>query len=267
MNDGFSSSSYTIEGPAPIIGRNTDNTTITDWSNDFQSDSRAALLNALVYSITGVTAHAEKVVEIVDAWSATLQEVVSEDNILAATSGRQFVNGAELVRYLFGSWPSGESNFQRAQTMVSKALVPYMYAIGTPAPGGNQAFLGHMAGLEFAIFTNNYTGYADELDIILQPKDACLGTEGSGMQALLLSTTGQCAEAGRDQGHSADEVGWIEEAAQVAANQGVSVLTQRCSSSYWFWRRESQVLLNLIASIWRNQAAYSIFMCRRHVCI
>jgi hypothetical protein len=240
LNDGFSSSSYSIEGPAPIIGRNTDNNTITDWSNDFQSDSRAALLNALVYSITGEMANAEKVVEIVDAWSATLQEVVSGDNILAALSGRQFVNGAELVRYLAGSWSTGESNFQRAQTMVSKALVPYMYATGTPAPGGNQALLGHMAGLEFAIFTNNYTGYADELDIILGPKEACVGTEGSGMPALLLNTTGQSAEAGRDQGHSADEVGWIEEAAQVAVNQGVSVPTPAffCSSC-WLQRRDS----------------------------
>ena len=219
-----------MEGPAPIIGRNTDNSTITGWSNDFQADSRAVLLNALAYSITGATANAQKVVEIVDAWSATLQEVVSEDNILAATSGRQFVNGAELVRYLAGSWSSGESNFQRAQAMVSKALVPYMYAIGTPASGGNQAFLGHMAGLEYAIFTNNYTGYAAELDIIMQAKDACVGTEGSGMQALLLNTTGQSAEAGRDQGHSADEVGWVEEAAQVAANQGMSVQSWMYSS-------------------------------------
>lgn len=212
-----------MQGPAPIIGRNTDNSTITGWSNDFQADARAVLLNALVYSITENVSYANKVVEIVDAWSAILQEVVSEDNILAALSGRQFVNGAELVRYLSGGWSSGTSNFQRAQKMVSTALVPYMYAVGTPAPGGNQAFLGHMAGLEFAIFTNNYTGYAAELSIILQPKNACIGTEGSGMQALLLNTTGQCAEAGRDQGHSADEVGWIEEAAQVAANQGISL--------------------------------------------
>ena len=217
-----------MQGPEPIIGRNTGNTTITGWSNKFQSDARAVLLNALVYSITQDTANAEKVVEIVDAWSATLQEVVSDDNILAALSGRQFANGAELVRYLAGSWPSGESNFQRAQAMVNNALLPYVYAAGvpaTPAPGGNQAFLGHMAGLEFAIFTNNYTGYAAELGIILQPKNACVGTEGSGLQALILNTTGQCAEAGRDQGHSADEVGWMEEAAQVAANQGTAVST------------------------------------------
>lgn len=210
-----------MQGPAPIIGRNTDNSTITNWSNNFQADSRAALLNALVYSITGDTSHADKVVEIVDAWSATLQEVVSGDNILAATSGRQLVNGAELVRYLTGNWSTGASNFERAQIMVSNALVPYIYAVGTPAPGGNQAFLGHMTGLEYAIFTNNYTGYASELDIIMGSKEQCSGTEGSGMQALLLNTTGQCAEAGRDQGHSADEVGWIEEAAQVAANQGM----------------------------------------------
>lgn len=181
-----------------------------------------------MYAITLGDSHATTVANIVDAWSGTLTGVVENDNLPTALNGRQLVNAAELVYYTRGSWPSGSSNYKRAQTMVSKVLVPNKNPVANPPTlpvvGGNQAAISHVAGMEFAIFTNNATGFQAELDILLLPKTACVGYEGSGMQALIQNKTGQCAEAGRDQGHSADEVGWLEEGARVAANQGFSFL-------------------------------------------
>lgn len=223
--NGRAKSTYTIQGPGTVIGRNTGNTTIESWSSEWQSDCYAAFLNALMYAVTLDDAHAGKVVDIVDSWSAELTGVENQDNLLAALSGRQYVNAAEIVRYLYGSWPTGSANFARAQKMVNAVLVPNKDPIANPPSqptvGGNQAALSHVVGLEFAVFTDNTTGFAAELEILLHPKTVCVGNEGSGLQALIQNKTGQCAEAGRDQGHSADEVGWLEEGAQVAANQGM----------------------------------------------
>ncbi|KAL1858796.1 hypothetical protein VTK73DRAFT_7801 [Phialemonium thermophilum] len=222
--NGMASASYAVLGGGEWIGRGSDNATVQAWENAWQKDCYAAFLNAVMYGITRDDGHARTVAAIVDAWSSTLKGTANGDNLAIALSGRQYVNAAELVRYVRGSWPSGEAIYARAQAMVAAALVPNKDPIANPPSqpvvGGNQAALSHVAGMEFAIFTNNVTGFAAELEILLLPKTACVGYQGSGLQALIQNQTGQCAEAGRDQGHSADEVGWLEEGAQVAASQG-----------------------------------------------
>jgi hypothetical protein len=69
--------------------------------------------------------------------------------------------------------------------MVSKVLVPNKNPVANPPTqpvvGGNQAAISHVAGMEFAIFTNNATSFQAELDILLLPKTACVGYEDSGM--------------------------------------------------------------------------------------
>lgn len=206
------------------MGFGTDNSTIDDWTNDWQKDCIAAYLNALLYIITRADSHAQKVANIVDAWAAQLKKVEGGDNLSTSLSGRQYVNAAELVNYIRGSRPSGSSKFSSAQKMVSYVLVPAKDAAAAPpaqpVPGGNQAFLGHAAGLQFAIFTNNVTGYNAELAILKSGQKQCLGTLDSSLRALIQNKTGQPAEAGRDQGHSADELRGAEEVAQVVANQG-----------------------------------------------
>jgi hypothetical protein len=220
-----SSSSYVVEGGGAIIGENSGNDTIDAWTTAWVNDCYAAWLNSLRYVIDLDDAHAIAVAGIADAWSGNLTGVLANNNLPTALNGRQLVNAAELVYYTRGSWPSGSSKYARLQAMVSNVLVPNKDPIANPPTqpvvGGNQAALSHIAGMEFAIFTNNVTGFQAELDILLLPKTACVGYEGSGLQALIQNKTGQCAEAGRDQGHSADEVGWLEEGARVAANQGM----------------------------------------------
>lgn len=213
-----------MKGPGAVIGNSEDSTVIQDSKNFFE-DVLAVHLNGLRFVITEDTASADKAAEIVDAWSSTLTEVTEGSNFIGMLGGWDLVNGAELVYHLNDGWPTGEENFARAQRMVTDLFVPTMDAAARPpeqpASGGNQGFGGHRAGLAFAIFINNQTGFEQELGILKQEFTECTGTLGSGMPALLHNTTGQSAEAGRDQGHAALEVGWIEEAARVAANQGL----------------------------------------------
>ncbi|CEL11357.1 hypothetical protein ASPCAL14460 [Aspergillus calidoustus] len=223
-SDPRASYNYTMRGPATIIG-NTDNATINSNAKKWEADVLAVHLNSLNFAISKDPAYASKVTEIVDAWSSTLEEVTPGSNFVGGLIGFGFINGIELVKHVNGGrWPSGEQNFKRVQKMAQTLLMPVKNAAARPpdqpAAGGNQAFLSHMAGMSFAIFTNNRTGFEEELDTIMHPFEGCIGDQGGGMQALLHPVTGQNAEAGRDQGHAADEVGWIEQAARVAANQG-----------------------------------------------
>jgi hypothetical protein len=212
-----------MKGPATVIGVS-DDAAIKTATNNWNADVLAVHLNSLNFAISKDAAYANKVAEIADAWSSTLQQILPGSNFIGGLLGFNFVNGVELVRYVNGGWPSGNANFERIQDMVEKHFVPVMYAAARPpdqpAAGGNQAFLGHMAGLAFSIFTGNQTGFDRELDIILSPFSSCTGHLGGSMQALLQPQTGQNAEAGRDQGHAALEVGWIEQVARIAANQG-----------------------------------------------
>lgn len=213
-----------MRGASDTIGRGSEDDEIESASEAWDNDCVAAQLNAIAYSINEETAHLDKVVEIVDGWSSALTTVVNKDNILVSWAGRLLVNSAELVHHVHGGWPSGEENYEKIQQMVENVLVPNMYAAARPeddkpAAGGNQAILGHMAGLEFAIFTNNVTGFNHHLEVLQGPR-VCEKYGGSGIQAMIHNGTGQIAEAARDQAHSGMEIGFAEEAAWVAANQG-----------------------------------------------
>lgn len=212
-----------MQGPAAIIG-DIENSTIKSDTKKWEADVLAVHLNALNFAISHDSAYAKKVSQIVDAWSFTIEKIIPGSNFVGGLIGFAFVNGIELVTHVNGGWPTGEENLRRAQRMARIHFVPVKNGAARPpdqpVAGGNQAFLGHMAGMSFAIFTNNRTGFEEELDIILHPFESCIGDQGGSMQALLHPITGQNAEAGRDQGHAADEIGWIEQAARIAANQG-----------------------------------------------
>lgn len=216
---------YKMKGPGAKIGRKSGDGQIETWSTYWESDGEMLDALGMAYSINGEEAYAGKIVEIVNAWSETLEEVVNKDNIMVVWRGRQFANAAEMVYHLNGgSWPSGEDDYKRAQSMVSNILLPAAYGAGNldldqPAAGGGQAVMGHTAGLMFAVFTNNVTGFNQELEILSAPR-VCEGFGGGGLQAMFLPSTGQNAESGRDQTHSGIEVGFSEQAAWVAANQG-----------------------------------------------
>lgn len=213
-----------MRGPGEIIGRGTGNSTIDGWFAAWEEDMEVAEALATAWAVNQDSAYAKKVAEIIDAWAWTLTEIANKDNIAVGWRGRQLVNAAELIFYESGSWPTGEENFRQAQTMVKEVLQPAVYAearpdADQPAAGGNQGILGHLAALEFSIFSHNLTGVNDELEILNLPHK-CENFGGSGIRAMIHAETGQIAETGRDQAHSAMEVGFAEQAAWVAANQG-----------------------------------------------
>lgn len=194
------SASYVMQGPGSAVGHGTGNETVEEWANAWDADILAAYLNSLQFAITDDDSHARKVAEIIDAWAAILVDF-NDSALAACTTGRDFVNAAELVRHLRGSWPTGEDKFNKAQEFVSKIMVNSI-TMGTrppeqPAIGGGQGFCKRIAALEFAVFTNNQTGFNQEMTLLKQPSK-CEAEFGTTLQAMSLPATDPCVESGRD---------------------------------------------------------------------
>jgi hypothetical protein len=87
-----SQASYRRLGPFPEIGRSP-----TIRMSEAKSDAEAAYQNALMWTITGEQAHADKAIEIINSWAGSLEKVTGIDGVLAAgLQGFKFVNAAEL---------------------------------------------------------------------------------------------------------------------------------------------------------------------------
>ena len=95
VNSRYSSADYRMRGPAEEWGRAPNIRT-----GEAQSDAKAAYENALMWVITRKQPHADKAIELINAWMGRLKRVTGIDGVLAAgLQGFKFVNAAELLRY------------------------------------------------------------------------------------------------------------------------------------------------------------------------
>ena len=104
-------------------------------AGDEKSDAIAAYTQALLWQLTGQKAHAEKAIEIMNAWSATLQEHQGHNAPLQSSwVGSVFPRAAEIIRYTYRDWKPAE--IERFGQMLRKAYLPYIEE-GRPGFNGN----------------------------------------------------------------------------------------------------------------------------------
>ena len=91
---------------------------------DEQSDCVAAYTHALQWVITGNSAHAEKAIEIMNAWSGTLVGGHNYGNgpIQAAWSGSVWPRAAEIIRYTYDKW--SDEDIVKFQNMLRLQYLP-----------------------------------------------------------------------------------------------------------------------------------------------
>lgn len=95
---------YKMQGPMEMVGRNP-----TVGQGAYDSDANAAHQNAVMWAITGDRRHAEKAIEIVNAWSKTLKSITGRDAVLMAGLGPfKMVNAAEILCYTHTEWSKGD---------------------------------------------------------------------------------------------------------------------------------------------------------------
>lgn len=183
--------------------------------DDLSKGANMAYNCALIWYITGEKAYATKAIDIINAWSDQLWDFDYNDaKLLAAWTGHQFCNAAEILRYTPGSgWQKKDTD--RFSQMLMTVYYPLMRYYFPQANGNWDGAIIHSI-LAIAIFTDNR-------QLFNQAKDHLLHGPVNGSLFKYIYPSGQCQESPRDQAHVQLGLGEFAGAAQIAFTQGVDV--------------------------------------------
>lgn len=179
--------------------------------DELSRSAQMAYNNALLWYITGEKQYADKAIKILDAWSPVLWDFDYNDaKLLAAWTGHQLCNAAEILRYSNAGWqPAAIARFSNMLNSVYYPLLRYYF----PQANGNWDGAIIHTLMAIAIFTDNRPLFNNALDHFLHGP-----VNGSLFKYIYPS--GQCQESMRDQGHVQLGLGEFAGAAQVAFTQG-----------------------------------------------
>jgi Alginate lyase len=220
-SDEFASASYTVRGGFTTVVNDVPTNNHTNLTS-FVFDSNAAYENALMYVVTGDVTHANKTIQIINAWSSTLASITGSDaQLTSAQQGFRLSNAAEIIRYANVGWAAAD--IARFETMLKAVVVPNVSNYGDRNWGTGCV----KAMIAIGIFTNDSTIYDSGVNAFYNNACCSLGK--------VIGTSGQNTENGRDQIHAQINIGHLAEAAWVGWNQGVDLfaaLGNRILSGY-----------------------------------
>jgi hypothetical protein len=203
---------YPLRGPCAIVTRERGN---VDTNSRLVYDSNAAYQSALMWCITRDAAHAGKAVEILNAWSGTLQRIQGHDVQLAAgLDGFKLVNAAELMRYTYDGWqPQDVARFER---MVREVIYPPIKDFATFANGNWDAICMETT-IAIGVFCDDRALFDRAVDYYRH------GAGNGCLTHYVFNEAGQCQESGRDQQHIQLGLGALADTCEIAWNQGVDL--------------------------------------------
>ena len=183
-------------------------------SSDFSNDSIAAYSHALQWQLTGKKIHADKAIEILNAWSATLESVSGHDaRLLIGMAGIGFCNAAELVRHSDSDWEvKDQDRFEKMLREIFYPIIEDFY----PSANGNWDASMIQTMLAMGVFL-------DDREMFDRAVNYFLRGEGNGAIENYFNTFGECQESGRDQAHTQMGVGFLGAACEIAWKQGVDL--------------------------------------------
>lgn len=209
--------------PAEIIYRGYDGVHPQNYPQLYH-DTAAAYAHAVRWKVGGDARHADKAVEIMNAWSAMLQHLYgTSDRFLAAgIYGYQFANAAEIMR-TYPGWAAAD--FERFKQMMLEVFYPLNYRMLTDH---NDARVDHYwANWDLANMASMMAigVLTDRGDLYDQAVEYFKHGEGNGgiehaVWFIHANGLGQWQEAGRDQGHTVLGIGLMAAICEMAWQQG-----------------------------------------------
>ena len=183
-------------------------------SSDLSNDAVAAYTHALQWCLTEKKAHANKAIEILNAWSATLQSVSGHDaKLLIGMDGVKFCNAAELIRHSDAKWlPEDQKRFEQMLRQVFYPVIKDFY----PTANGNWDASMIQSMIAMGIFLDDRAMFDRATRYFLKG-------EGNGAIENYLNEFGECQESGRDQLHVQMGLGFLGCACEMAWKQGVNL--------------------------------------------
>jgi hypothetical protein len=186
---------------------------------DYEWSSAAAYFHALQWVITGDDAHADKVVEILGAWSSTLTQIDGRDQILGAgLATLKLINAAEIVRYYDGGYPGyGDADFAAFQSLMRNVVYPVIQDAGAPMnANGNWDAAAMVTVAAIGVVTDDATIYDEAVGMYQSPFI-------NGSIENYVTEWGQTAESARDQAHAMLGLGLLGDLCAIADNQGLDL--------------------------------------------
>lgn len=177
-------------------------------------DGAAAYSHAIQWFVTGERPHADKAIEILNAYATTLESIGGHDaRLLAGMAGITFTNAAEILRHTQTGWSEpDQEQFERLLREVFYAVIEDFY----PTANGNWDAAMIQTMLAMAVFL-------DDREMFQRAVDYTLGVDGNGAIRKYFNDFGECQESGRDQAHTQMGLGYLGCAAEIAWKQGVDL--------------------------------------------
>ena len=180
----FSQTDYKMAGPYPIVARDGQYRSTKGGS---ERDMKAAHDLAKFHLQGGDDSRKarDKALEIINAYSATLQGFDGHDAPLCAIQSYDLVRAMICLKeYKTSEW----------EAMVRRAMLPLMdkFEADSPYANGNWGAIVNRLRMACGIFLQDSTIYQASIDYFLHAND-------NGALPNYISETGQCQETGRDQ--------------------------------------------------------------------
>jgi hypothetical protein len=148
MASGFASLSRTPKPRAVVECGSYSNP--NNGCTDERQDALAAYSLALAWYVTQDSRYAEKAIQIMDAWSATIQDHTNSNAPLqTAWAGSSWPRAAEIIRYTYGGWSA--SGINRFGTMLRNVYLPEIIN-GNATSNGNWELSMMEAALGISVF-------------------------------------------------------------------------------------------------------------------
>ena len=179
---------------------------------ELSASALASYQHALLWYITENKAHAEKAIEIINAWSPVLWDFDGNDaKLIAGLTGQNFLNAAEILKYSESGWK--EEDINAFTKLMLTVYYPVIQNFFTEANGNwDAAMINTMLCL--GIFT-------DKPEIFERAVDRYHWGSNNGGITKYIYPHGQIQESTRDWPHVQLGLGEFAKAAQVAWTQGI----------------------------------------------
>src|SRR5690349_973586 len=129
--------------------------------SDERADAIAAYTHALMWYITQDARYAQKSIQIMDAWSAVLQDHTNSNAPLqTGWAGSSFARAAEVIRYSYPGW----TNLTRFATMLRTVYQPTVIT-GAGSKKGNSELIMTYAATGIAVFLDDRPSFDKALAI------------------------------------------------------------------------------------------------------
>ena len=201
---------YSMRGPGQEIGRNPNIN-----FREFDSDANASYQLALMWAITGENAYADKSINIINAWSGSLNRVSGRDAVLMGGLGPfKMINAAEILRYTKTGW--SEEDIKQCEDMFLNVIYPIIKDFA-PFANGNWDAAVIQTVMAIGVFCNDQ-------DIFEQGLRYYVNGVGNGcLTHYIIDKSGQCQESGRDQQHTQLGLALLAACCEIAWQQGLDL--------------------------------------------